>query len=301
MEGRHDRHVIGAGPVDIELRHVLLGRVDIGLLRTNVTLVVEQKRRTSDAYLVQFPLSGSFDLEIDGREFSIQTGSAAVISPLQRVRRSGHPGRTLVFRLPVDLVRSHVEARTGRVRRSPLVFHTRIGDAAELLSYALLVVEAIDRGAAKSGNDVAAVLEEGFTSLLLGLQPHNQSGMLFRSRMTSRWGRMQAVVEHIDAHLGRRLTVAQLARVARCSVRSLQSMFIEFFGMSPMEYVRGRRLSLARNLLQQASPGVGVSEIGNRVGLTHGPRFAAMYRARYGESPSATFRHARATNRRHRG
>ena len=57
-------------------------------------------------------------------------------------------------------------------------------------------------------------------------------------------------------------------------------------------YVKNRRLDRVRAELADAVPnsGVGVTDIATRWGFTHLGRFAAIYRARFGESPSETLR-----------
>lgn len=293
MEGGHTRHVVDTGPLEIELRHAFLGRLDVGLHYASVRMTVVAARRRSDCYLVQFPLSGGIELEVNHREFSVLPGSAAVLSPSQQVRRTGLPGWTLVIRAPGAHMRAHLEARLGRALRGDVTFHPRISTgAAELLSFALLIVEAIDRGAAPAGSSVATVLEDGFLSLLVDLQPHSHGTRLSQSDVAARSARIRTLANHIDRHLDEPLTVGHLARVAGCSPRSLQATFNELCGLSPMAYVQQRRLTAARALLQTEGAAARVSDIAWRTGFSHLARFAARYKARYGESPSETRRRA---------
>jgi AraC-like DNA-binding protein len=294
MEGSHDRQVLGEEPLEIELRFASLGDVEVGVQHCTVAMRVEIARHASDSYIVQFPLTGRFDLEVDGREFAFAPGSGAVISPGQHIRRSGQPGWTLAIRLPGHLVRARLESRLGRLPAGGLEFHPRIiASSGELLAYCLLVVEAIDRGVAPAGSHVAGVLEDGLVGMLLDRQPHNQGSVLFRAEAAKRSARIRAVDQHVDNHLAGALPVPQLARVARCNVRSLQETFMELCGMSPAEYVRRRRLSAARAMLE-AGGDVTVAAIAKRTGFAHLARFSGIYRARYGEYPSDTLRRARA-------
>jgi TolB-like protein len=56
----------------------------------------------------------------------------------------------------------------------------------------------------------------------------------------------------------------------------------------PMAFLRDLRLGRARQELLRASGGASVTDIARRSGFNHVGRFATQYRARYGESPSAT-------------
>jgi AraC-like DNA-binding protein len=301
MEGRHTRNVVSKGPIVIELRHASLGTLDVAMQYSSAKITVSTTRRKSDCFLIQFPLSGGIDLEVNDREFSVEPGAGLVMSPSQRVRRTGRPGWTLAFRIPGDTMRARLEARLGRALRGDLAFHPRIGvGAAEVLAYALIVVDALDRGTATAGGSVAAVLEEGFVSLLLDIQPHSQGARLSRSEVAARAARVRAVAAHVDQHLDQPLTVAALAKVAGCSARSLQATFRELCGLTPMEYVLHRRLSAARSVLEAGDGDARVSDVALRSGFSHLARFAARYKARYGESPSQTRRRALARPTRQR-
>ncbi|UCH75627.1 MAG: helix-turn-helix domain-containing protein [Rhodospirillales bacterium] len=89
--------------------------------------------------------------------------------------------------------------------------------------------------------------------------------------------------------LPRAVSLAEMCRAAGVSARALQYAFQDLYGMSPLNYVKLRRLGLARKTLLaspgRASPvkwaaiGAGFSELG---------RFSAEYRALFGERPSET-------------
>lgn len=293
MEGTHERQVELSGDVKFELRRQSIGRVDIGLFYSSVPIVLKATRRAPDAYLLQFPLSGSIDLEIDGRAILVVPDSGVIVSPGQRVCRSATPGWTLALRIPGDLIRSRFIQRVGHSLRDSLEFRALISGAAEdIRCYCLLIIEAIDRCAASPGSAVAEVLEEGLVDLLLTLQPHSQGRALVDASAAERSERIRAVTQHVDKHVRESLTVERLARVAGCSVRALQATFIEISGLSPMEYVRRRRLAFARQLLESADGETTVSAVASLVGLSHLSRFASSYRAMYGEAPSETLRRA---------
>src|ERR1700733_1054380 len=78
------------------------------------------------------------------------------------------------------------------------------------------------------------------------------------------------------------------ALAAACGVgrRTLEKHFRRFLGRSPGEVRRGFCLEQARRELLQSAPGAAVTEIASRCGFKHLGRFATLYRARYGESPS---------------
>lgn len=70
--------------------------------------------------------------------------------------------------------------------------------------------------------------------------------------------------------------------------RTLRDGFLQFRGMSPMQYLRKLRLDRARELLRAAAPDRRIAEIALDCGFAHFGRFAIAYRERFGELPSAT-------------
>ena len=83
-----------------------------------------------------------------------------------------------------------------------------------------------------------------------------------------------------------------LCAYTRFGFRTLQRCFASYFQMSPLEYIKTRRLNEARRALVNTDPSVcSVTQIALGSGFTHLGRFAVEYRAFFGESPSETLRH----------
>lgn len=64
---------------------------------------------------------------------------------------------------------------------------------------------------------------------------------------------VQRMQDHIEAHLGETITLAQLAKCARYSPFYAARAFKECTGKSPFEYIRLRRLSVAAERLESTS------------------------------------------------
>ena len=113
-----------------------------------------------------------------------------------------------------------------------------------------------------------------------------------RRQFTAAPRAVRRAVEAMREEPGRPFTVTDLAEVAGVSRRSLQQGFQRYVGMSPMTYLREVRLGRAHDELRYSDPAdVSVAEIAHCYGFLHLGRFAALYRQRYGESPSHTLRH----------
>ncbi len=102
---------------------------------------------------------------------------------------------------------------------------------------------------------------------------------------------IRRVLDAINEEPDRAFTVADLAGIARTSVRSLQEGFRRHLGCTPMAYLQQTRLTRAHETLRGADPaGLTVAAVANRWGFAHLGRFASAYRARFGVSPSETLR-----------
>jgi AraC-like DNA-binding protein len=94
----------------------------------------------------------------------------------------------------------------------------------------------------------------------------------------------------MDANAGSSMSVEDVAREARMSLRGLQYAFRRELGMTPMAYLRKVRLQHARADLVRGDRGETVGAITRRWGYANAARFAAAYRQAFGEPPGATLR-----------
>jgi AraC-like DNA-binding protein len=95
--------------------------------------------------------------------------------------------------------------------------------------------------------------------------------------------------EFMEANLGADIGIADVAASASISLRALHYGFQKARGVSPMVWLKQRRLDRVRTELLAADPAeTTVTDVALRWGLVHLGRFAADYLARFGELPSVT-------------
>ncbi|WP_439689808.1 helix-turn-helix domain-containing protein [Curtobacterium sp. SP.BCp] len=92
-------------------------------------------------------------------------------------------------------------------------------------------------------------------------------------------------------HIGDHITLDDVATAAGMSQRGLQAAFQRAHGTTPMTYLRGVRLLMARQQLESGTA-TSVSDVARAVGITHLGRFSGAYRDAFGELPGETFRSA---------
>lgn len=107
---------------------------------------------------------------------------------------------------------------------------------------------------------------------------------------------VKAAIGLLRSDLRRAWRVDDLARLCGVPRRSLEKHFRQFLGCAPAAFLQQERLSRAYQLLRRASRGMTVTAAAAECGLYHFGRFAASYKARFGQSPSETLRYARAAN-----
>jgi transcriptional regulator GlxA family with amidase domain len=94
------------------------------------------------------------------------------------------------------------------------------------------------------------------------------------------------------AHVGRPLTIGEIAAAANVSSRELQQQFRDQTGVSPLRHLQQLRLDGVHTSLRTtdtSGSGGTVHDIVRQWGFVHYGRFSAAYTDRYGETPNTTF------------
>lgn len=94
----------------------------------------------------------------------------------------------------------------------------------------------------------------------------------------------------IDRHLAAPLTVGDLAAEACLSEAHFRHCFRELTGLTPWQYVRRRRLDVARQLLERSR--MPLSEIAACTGFAHQSALSHAFRRTFGHPPSQLRRRA---------
>jgi len=127
-------------------------------------------------------------------------------------------------------------------------------------------------------------------SSLLMTQQHSYREQLIRGSAAPGRRPVRQSLDYIERNLSEPLTMGSIAEHVGVSVRSIQQGFKDELGVTPMTYLRERRLERVREELTDAAAGDGVTvtAVAERWGFNHLGSFAVLYRKRWGESPSQT-------------
>ncbi|OSY35159.1 MULTISPECIES: AraC family transcriptional regulator [Pseudonocardia] len=186
-----------------------------------------------------------------------------------------------------------LERMLGRRPAGPLSFEAAldVGSSSVTAAVSMLLHVLRTSPSGRPPPAVAAEAERSLVSALLLGQRHRHTRALFAEPERPPPRTVARVVELIESSTDESLGVADLAREAGISERALHAAFRRHTGSTPMAYLRRVRLDRVRAELAAADPVTGsVTEVALRHGFGHLGRFAAAYRARFGESPSTTLR-----------
>lgn len=250
-----------------------------------------------DFYLVQIPLAGQAEIRYGHQQALSDVSTAVVLSPDEPVDMRWHAGcAQLMLHIPRSLMRQRLE-QAGDHREAELGYELAMaqadGPAAGWCRAVLDLARNIDaNGAAWLRHAAAAAAMEDFLLRgLFSLQPHSCSALLQSPPEAALPRHVQRAREFIEAHAEQALTLGDIARAACVSERALQEGFRRHLGTTPHACLREVRLQRVHaRLCAAAASGerISVFEEAYRFGFFHLGRFAAYYRQRFGESPSAT-------------
>lgn len=101
---------------------------------------------------------------------------------------------------------------------------------------------------------------------------------------------IEKVCDYIEEHLNRPLTLTELQRETGLKPRAIQLGFQKHFARTPREWITERRLTRARQLLENGDDGTRVTAVALSCGFAKASAFSAAYAKHWGEKPSETLR-----------
>ena len=121
--------------------------------------------------------------------------------------------------------------------------------------------------------------------ILLGAELTRLSEKEDRSRFPYRLNRstLQLVLDHLEAHLGSKNSVPELATMARCTPDHFIRLFREATSTTPHQYLIERRLQRAVTLLAN---GERPSDVAKMLGFYDASAFTRAFKRRFGVPPS---------------
>ena len=274
----------------IQLGPLTVGRLEFA---SSVSLLASHL----DGYHVTLPCDGTVLTEQAGHQVVARPEQAAVFRPGSPVHTTHRP-RSVELDVKIDHAALEHELaamlghpvdipidlpRTMDLRTGPGQSWTRLVQtvSAEMSHPDSLIHQPL----------ISERIRHSVLSGLLLSVPHRYHHELVAAARPGAPRAIERAVDAIRAEPERAFTVADLAVIAGMSVRSLQEGFRRHLGSAPMAYLQRMRLDRVHETLREADPDrTTVAAVAHRWGFAHLGRFAGLYRATFGVSPSETLR-----------
>lgn len=286
----------GTGEFSADFHAVLFRHITLGHLAYGAGCEVRTRRLPADQLVIMCN-SGVVQVETTAGLVEASPVVAAIPTPGASMTLRCEPGAALlVIRIERNALATHLSRLLGKTPGERLVFEPELDLTAPTASrwnfaIQLLHAELFDDGSLVHDGVGIGHLEEFLMSALIFSHRSTLSEQL-RSGQSQMSRVVRAARDYIDRHLSEPMTVGSIADAVGVSVRTLQSHFQTDLDMTPMAFVRDRRLERARDDLADATvvDGDSVTSVASRWGFGHLGRFSIDYRRRFGEAPSDTLR-----------
>jgi AraC-like DNA-binding protein len=279
--------------LDFRHREARLGAIAVNSMQYGGGVMVNAA--LGDLYLVQFTLTGRCELRQGRGCIETPAGSVAIINPFQPFTKAWLPGtRQLIIRIDRRLVERELQVLTGSDKTERIVFGSlpleNMARAGTLAHFAWMLCDDLKNATSRLEHPlVRDRVASALVSTLLVSMPHNRQCALDAAATCIAPFVVRRAEQFIQENARHAIDLDDLVEVAGVSARALQMGFRRFRNTTPMAYLRAVRLELARVELARARRSSGsVASIAQLCGFGHLGRFAADYKARFGESPSQT-------------
>ena len=217
----------------------------------------------------------------------LSEGSALLAAPGDELSAAsaGAARYVLVSLSPVFV--TDCAARAGLARSDLVVtFRARaVSGDARLARLARDLADELREEEAGQGLVVGGLVEHALVHLLRRYANVRRSAHLELSRAGLVDRRLRLAVELMHAHLGRDLSLEEIAAAAHLSPFHFARLFKKLTGATPHAYLASLRAARAQALLAETD--LSVTEVGARVGYMSSSHFARAFRQATGISPSA--------------
>ena len=245
-------------------------------------------------HYISIACRGAIAHQVDGQDITISGKDAVVLDGTQNmVVDYLDDAYELDLCIDSSELQLHLQRMTGESVETPREFDLALdlshGHGASLYHLILYMLCELDRPDSMLNDNIALVnLEDMLLSSLLYGQPHNHSRLLHSSHAQAGPAFVRMAEEYIDTHAQEPIGIRELTGLTGVSAPSLFCAFRRYRGYTPMQYLKRTRLDRVHESLLDSASGDSVSTLAFRWGFTHLGRFAEAYRARFGETPSAT-------------
>lgn len=283
------------GTVNSRVLGHLLGDFSVLDLAYGATVEVRPDA-APDFYLVHIPVSGYAELhygKVQTRSTpeTISISSPSALSYVYMEQDTRH----LNIRFDRETLEAHLQSLIGHEIHAPLVFQIETpsqstAGAALIQTLDSLFLQARTVPQMFNHNHVVEQYKNLLMSILISMFQHSYTELLHHGRHQPVPWHVRQAKDYIEENLTEFISLANVAEFVCVSARTLQNGFRQFEGISPAEYIRGRRLQRLHQALLAADPSSRTTDIMLEQGITSFGRYAHYYQQRYHCLPSETLK-----------
>ena len=289
------------------MHHARCGDLSLNLLDYGSEVTIDPGRLES-FFLLQIPVHGNAEIECGNKRFISSSLAASLLSPSLPLRMHwSNACPQVILKIERGTIEHHCEQHLGEAFRRPVEFDPELQLTSPggicLMQLLPLLADAMSFPDHPLRNPLAfSQFESTLINALIYGQP-NSALIGFRDPVGGLAPFfVRRVEEFIRANVHEPLTIERLAEHARVSASTLFAGFKNYYGLSPMAYVRQLRLERVRAELvtMEASSTASITEVATKWGFAHLGRFSIDYKRHFGESPSTSLRSRKSSNQRQR-
>jgi len=258
-----------------------------GLFLPKVSFGRVQKQIVEDLFTLNLPLNGQpLDCRISGRLQTLQSGSAYFAGPGHEVDlRIGEAAGTLALNIDAQLLRANwLGPEDGGPSGEPCAISLDNPSGR-----ALFRAVSTAWGELIEGESMTATLSHFEDEIVAALAQSLAPDLGDRQTVSNAPPTLSRAKAFIQAHLGDRLTVPDVAGAAGVSNRTLHRLFLQEEKLTPMQFVTQEPLNAVRRVLLASDlHEMTVTQAALEHGFAHLGRFSQLYRKAFGVRPSTT-------------
>ena len=276
------------------------GRMIIGHFMTNAAFRQTPLADNAD-FIILIPAHGYIDLNYPGETVRVGDGLAAIYQPLAATGLSFFPAEGRYEGCFVKMSFVYAQQFLSETLHHPIERNLNLKPVMDMAEdrhhfFAGIIASLRSRTFAALSQTLSATLQkriiETFSQLLLEIIPHRYTQRLQSQQAMPMPNHIRLAQKYLERHVMESPSIAEVARVANVSVRTLEVNFRTYLDMTPRTYLRVLRLRLARQALLSVEETRQIADIARSLGFSHTSRFAKYYADLFGETPSDTRRNA---------
>lgn len=268
--------------------------------------IIVRPRPFDGFLLMHMTISGTAEIDCDGKRLVIPKGKTALISPKKYLRMWWQAGsEQLILKVPFSLFLTGDTPVVLAADQIPSLFSLQEAHYPHWHMLMQSLLQILDLPAQEEHHaawidhferSTAQFLLSRFTT---APPPPDNLSRQDSAAITSGIGlscasgmeRLDALEAYIQSRLCAPISLVDLSNAAGVSIRALNLLCHKHHGVPPMLLLRNMRLDAARHHLL-AHPGDTITDVAFRFGFSHLGRFSGYYRERFGELPRQTYKPA---------